>query len=756
MSRDQYYAMYGATADYDAYLSSRDYARSREEWNERNGVIDSYAKYAKLARVAEQKAAAEADYLRALSGYGVKGEQMAQAGIHGGYSDYLDSAAYAQMQNQKASVDRNATEGYASYADAANQRYAQEQHEARVGFNEQKANADAGYAQYAYGVEQQNKANYKAYQADEETKRVARESYINALRAIGLSDEEINAELARVDSILGSDTSVENYAGYLSSSLAKEQQKQADYKTYQEEQDRKRAYEDQYKRMLMELGMTEDEANAEVERARSVAGNLDSSAYASYLNASASIEQSKREKANADASSAAQANADAKTAADNLYASLYEEGTVFSMSDEEYENYKGSLRAILKGNGASDEVIDDVIGRIEYTRNANNETQKTATVNYMTRYTEGKIDDTEFLTSFGYTSDVIDSAVKSYMEANKVDEDEARSIVTWDYIVNAVDGAKKNGWISKEQESAFIKGRLPMYSTDAPTEEEGWQSKGETIADSVEFAFTYFNKGMLTEADKNKIINDALDMIFGDKPKTIKYDSSLDGLTITIANGLTLKADYEGNATNNAKDSLNKNFADCPIGIYDGSLYYKDEDGSWKALETKAGSKGTPGEGDNYFYVIARAMQGKKYSAHNGKDTTYQIQFPRIEDYGEPIKYEPAGTVKESSPYDYEGNNGQPSYAEYATVNDAKAKHDNALATAQSLIDKAGLLEGDKRRWGEVFKYNPELKKAIDDLIAAGGSIDELHGKKTTVKGETKPSSAITKTTPMDVQFGVR
>lgn len=61
-----------------------------------------YAKYlADQSELAEADRRAEAEYARALPTYGALAEKMAQAGIHGGFGDYLQGVAYAKMQDAK-------------------------------------------------------------------------------------------------------------------------------------------------------------------------------------------------------------------------------------------------------------------------------------------------------------------------------------------------------------------------------------------------------------------------------------------------------------------------------------------------------------------------------------------------------------------------------------------------------------------------------------------------------------------------------
>ena len=71
-------------------------------------------------------ARANADYARALAGYGQTGEQLARSGLSNtGYSDASNNAAYAAKQNAilqadatKAATDQSNRLGYAQYLQA--------------------------------------------------------------------------------------------------------------------------------------------------------------------------------------------------------------------------------------------------------------------------------------------------------------------------------------------------------------------------------------------------------------------------------------------------------------------------------------------------------------------------------------------------------------------------------------------------------------------------------------------------------------
>lgn len=77
--------------------------------------LTGYAKYlAQHPELAEADRRAEAEYARALPTYGALAERMAQEGIHGGYSDYLQGVAYAKMQDAKQQNEEAARAGYAA------------------------------------------------------------------------------------------------------------------------------------------------------------------------------------------------------------------------------------------------------------------------------------------------------------------------------------------------------------------------------------------------------------------------------------------------------------------------------------------------------------------------------------------------------------------------------------------------------------------------------------------------------------------
>jgi hypothetical protein len=87
-----------------------------EEWlangGKTNSAYTNYQNSVKEAdkRLAESRNAAMTNYALARSNYGAEAEAMRSSGLTGGYSDYLDSKAYALAQGDIASAERTAAE----------------------------------------------------------------------------------------------------------------------------------------------------------------------------------------------------------------------------------------------------------------------------------------------------------------------------------------------------------------------------------------------------------------------------------------------------------------------------------------------------------------------------------------------------------------------------------------------------------------------------------------------------------------------
>lgn len=165
LSYADYLEKYGLSQAGGAAMSYADYL-------ERTGV-NTERDYQRTVRQAET------DYAKARAGYGASGETLGRAGMSAsGYSDYINGAGFAAMQNAKvAAADTKAL------ADA--------QHA-------------ASYADYVSGVEQ-NAANYNAtlkqnyanYLMNEEATQKATSQelgvYVNSLAAEGADAETIKA-----------------------------------------------------------------------------------------------------------------------------------------------------------------------------------------------------------------------------------------------------------------------------------------------------------------------------------------------------------------------------------------------------------------------------------------------------------------------------------------------------------------------------------------------------------------------------------
>jgi len=217
--------------------------RDREKWNERNGVIGTYADYAKRLGVAEQKQQADAAYDRAIPTYGAQAEQLAQAGIHGGYGEYLASQAYATMQNQKYAIDKAARESYADYARTKDQEYARQMQEANTAFKQHQHEADAGYAAYLARIREANDAAYQEY-------TVAQEAQAKADKQA--RDARVGSLYTRLAKESYTDANGETVQGYGLESVTND--------------DKYAAAKEQYRQELVNMGATEDEVDEALAR----------------------------------------------------------------------------------------------------------------------------------------------------------------------------------------------------------------------------------------------------------------------------------------------------------------------------------------------------------------------------------------------------------------------------------------------------------------------------------------------------------
>ena len=95
-----------------AYGAAPTYEQWKAQGGASAGAYQSYLDSVKSAdkELERQKNAAMTNYELARSNYGAEGEAMRSVGLTGGYSDYLDSKAYALAQGNIASAERTAAE----------------------------------------------------------------------------------------------------------------------------------------------------------------------------------------------------------------------------------------------------------------------------------------------------------------------------------------------------------------------------------------------------------------------------------------------------------------------------------------------------------------------------------------------------------------------------------------------------------------------------------------------------------------------
>ena len=308
-------------------------------------------------------------------------------------------------------------------------------------------------------------------------------------------------------------------------------------------------------------------------------------------------------------------------------------------NDEDYAMAKAMYKQDLIGRGASEADIDAALADVDSMRQTIQQQTKTDIENsFAERATNGGvIDQDQLLESFGY------NVKQGYdLSGNAFEEDnEAFESRKGQYVLQALDTAVENGWITPEQRSATIKDGLPMYSAAySKYKTNDIEGKGKKLSDSVLSAVVMHDQGKITDADFKQILADAEERIKAEGV-TIKYEKrpGWDNIEVKIGTTETIHADDFGNVTPAKEEELNKRFGNEAsvnekgiIAIdFDGSttkdddgklqynytLYYREgENARWQKLRTKEGSvsdtNGGARTGDNWLAVLAVLEQYNK------------------------------------------------------------------------------------------------------------------------------------------------
>lgn len=352
---------------------------------------------------------------------------------------------------------------------------------------------------------------------------------------------------------------------------------------------------------------------------------LDSAAYAQMQNAKADIDKQAR------AGYADYLNGKTGGASSGLYSYLtggsYTDAdgntvqgyNLLDMTDEQYEAYKPTIKSILTESGKYTQAqIDEAFAGVERTRATAKDTAK------------GKITSAvdSVIGGTGSEEDIVKAYQNAYgvkydlPEQNEGESDEEYAERVAPTLVKAakdiVINEYKNGTITQEQASAYLKDGLSLY--EEGFNEKGWKDAGEEIYSSVRSAEKWLAEGYMTESDFDKVLNDAVKQTGiklvttgGDLSGFFGTTSQNDDVTFAIYKDgkkeVTIKADRT--TTKDAKgDTLTalQQYKNSPLAVYKDGIYFQYKPGTWVEISTKAGTKGTPKQGNNYLYTIALYM----------------------------------------------------------------------------------------------------------------------------------------------------
>lgn len=151
---------------------------------------------------------------------------------------------------------------------------------------------------------------------------------------------------------------------------------------------------------------------------------------------------------------------------------------------KEYESQKNVKRQELVNRGYTEQQVDEAFARVEQTRKAETERMKDAAQSAIEAYNDRNSSQTELLKSFGY----------ELSEGEKED----------DAVLSALEDAEKRGYITPEQRSKAYKVGLSIY---------GESPSAKDVLKSVKTAIDYADEKLMTSADKNDVLDDALNAV---------------------------------------------------------------------------------------------------------------------------------------------------------------------------------------------------------------------------------------------------
>lgn len=330
--------------------------------------------------------------------------------------------------------------------------------------------------------------------------------------------------------------------------------------------------------------------------------------------------------------------------AKELYSNLLSENgeTLAGITDEtQYKQWEDSFRAANKGV-YSDADVEWTLNNMRNYRQTTLNNAKTSTQDLVKQYGTGEKTSDDILSAYGLS--VVKGKDADGNDIEETDKEyEARKAESVRWVLSQ---AVKDGLIDNKELSATVKSKLAIY--DADFGNKSWKSAGEDIYNSVSTAIDDKKDGVLTDADLQTVLNDAIKAM-GVSSVTLDYIGGVSeihpDLKLTLKDGTKLKADYNGRANETVSEALTRKYGNMPLVVYDDQLYYQypTDDGrgkstyTWYKLKTKTGSPGTTEQGDRYFATVAKIMmyynnaeKMEKAGDANNRYRTWDIKTGKI------------------------------------------------------------------------------------------------------------------------------
>ena len=300
-----------------------------------------------------------------------------------------------------------------------------------------------------------------------------------------------------------------------------------------------------------------------------------------------------------------------------LYQNLLSEygDQIAGITDEtQYAQFEDLFRSANKGLYSEADINSALRQAREYRQTSLNNA-KANTQDLVKQYGAGEKTSDDILAAYGIS--IVQGIDKNGNEMKDGESDEDYEKRKQEAVRWVLSQAVKDDLIDDKKLSATVKNKLAIY--DADFGNKSWKSAGEDIYNSVSTAIDDKEGGVLSGADLQTVLNDAISAM-GVSSISLDYigggSEIHPDLKLTLKDGTKLKADYNGRATDTVSEELTRKYGNLPLVVYDKQLYYQypTDDGrgnltyTWYKLKTKTGSPGTTKQGDMYFATVAKIM----------------------------------------------------------------------------------------------------------------------------------------------------